>query len=148
MAKVNNNVAEAQGAEATTAQTTEVETISSELRSLDANRLAELQGMFDLFEEKATNEMRSLTAEYLKLQEKQVYNFVFTGLTTFVTDQGEEKEAAQLVDKANTLWISGAAVLVSACKKIKEVPAFVRIVTGDKVKSANGSYLSMEVKTL
>jgi hypothetical protein len=147
MAKANNNVENAQGAEATT---TAIETFNSstELTSLDANKLQELQEYFELFEAKDSQEMRSLTSEYLKLEENKVYNFVFTGMTTFTTDQGEEKEAAVLVDKANATFISGAAVLVNAFKKIKEVPSFVRIVTGSKQKGANGSYLAMEVKTL
>jgi hypothetical protein len=38
--------------------------------------------------------------------------------------------------------------LVSACKKITETPKFIRIITGGKTKTANGSYISMEVKSL
>lgn len=147
MAKVNNNVENAQGAEATTTDL-QVSNSNNELTSLDATKLAQLQEYFEHFEAKDSAEMRSLTSEYLQLETRKVYNFVFTGMTTFITDQGEEKEAALLVAKDQTQFINGSAVLVSACKKIKEVPAFVRIVTGEKVKSANGSYLSMEVKTL
>jgi hypothetical protein len=118
------------------------------LQSVDAEKLNNLLGLFQMFEEKAANEMRSLTSEYLKMEENKTYNFAFIGMTTFVTDEGEERPAATLLSKDNTQYIAGGAVLVSACKKIKEVPCFVRIITGSKVKTGAGSYLSMEVKPL
>jgi len=142
-----NKVDETQGAETTTEETG-LTTINENLVSIDHEKIQELQGLFQMFEEKETNEMASLTSEYLKIAENTTYNFIFVGMSTFTTDQGEERECARLVSKENQSFISGAAVLVSACKKITETPKFIRIITGGKTKTANGSYISMEVKSL
>jgi hypothetical protein len=142
-----NKVAETQGAETTT-QETGLQTVNENLVSIDHEKIQELQGLFKMFEQKETNEMASLTSEYLKMEENKSYSFIFVGMSTFTTDQGEERECARLISKENQSFISGAAVLVSACKKITKIPKFIKIITGGKTKTANGSYISMEVKSL
>lgn len=116
--------------------------------SNDNVKLNELKGYFEQFTAQETSVMRSLTADYLEMLENTTYNVICTGMTTFLTAEGEEREAAVLIDKENKTYINGGAVLVSSCKKLKDYPAFIRIITGTKVKSEKGKYLSMEVRTI
>jgi hypothetical protein len=106
-----------------------------------------LFGLFQQFEEKLSSELGSLTSEYLQLKENTEYDFIFTGLQTLEID-GKEVESAVLLDKERKQYTSGAIVLVNACKRLKKVPSFIRIITGEKVKTGAGSYLAMEVKSL
>jgi hypothetical protein len=140
MANKNTSV-EVQGTESTN------EVTSMQL-STDNLKLNELKGYFEQFSAQDTNVMRSLTADYLEMLENTTYNVICTGMTTFLTSEGEEREAVILIDKENKTYINGGAVLVSSCKKLKEYPAFIRIITGAKVKSEKGKYLSMEVRTI
>jgi hypothetical protein len=122
--------------------------VTSMQLSTDNLKLNELKGYFEQFSAQDTNVMRSLTADYLEIVENTTYNLICNGMTTFLTSDGEEREAAILIDKDNKTYINGGAVLVSSCKKLKEYPAFIRIITGAKVKSEKGKYLSMEVRTI
>ena len=121
---------------------------NNSLVTADAQKMAQLQNLFEMFEGQETGAMRSLTADYLEMKENSVYNFICSGMTTFLTSEGEQREAAILVDKENKTFINGGAVLVSSCKKLKEYPSLIRIITGDKVKSDKGKYLSMEIRTI
>jgi hypothetical protein len=140
MANKNTSV-EVLGTESTTE-------VSSMQLSTDNLKLNELKNYFEQFSAQDTNVMRSLTADYLEIVENTTYNLICNGMTTFLTSDGEEREAAILIDKDNKTYINGGAVLVSSCKKLKEYPAFIRIITGAKVKSEKGKYLSMEVRTI
>jgi hypothetical protein len=140
MANKNTSV-EVQGTESTN------EVTSMQL-STDNLKLNELKAYFEQFSAQDTNVMRSLTADYLEIVENTTYNLICNGMTTFLTSDGEEREAVILIDKENKTYINGGAVLVSSCKKLKEYPAFIRIITGAKVKSEKGKYLSMEVRTI
>jgi hypothetical protein len=140
MANKNTSV-EVLGTESTTE-------VSSMQLSTDNLKLNELKNYFEQFSAQDTNVMRSLTADYLEIVENTTYNLICNGMTTFLTSDGEEREAVILIDKENKTYINGGAVLVSSCKKLKEYPAFIRIITGAKVKSEKGKYLSMEVRTI
>jgi len=148
-----NKVDETLGAETTQAENTVIENTNTDLqvsttglqKSEHVEKFNQLTGYFDQFEQMEARDLESKTSEYLELAENQTYNFVFTGLVPFVTSEGEEREAASLVSKDGTNYINGGAVLVSACRKIKNTPCFVRIVTKQKIKSEKGKYLAMDV---
>ncbi len=92
--------------------------------------------------------LQELTQEYLQLKENQTYNVIFTGMTTFKGEAGKEVEAVLLYDEKGNSFINGNTVLVNSLKKITVLPCVARIVTGDKVKGQNGTYLDMRVITI
>jgi hypothetical protein len=140
-------VVEVQGTEATNEATnTDLQVSTTGLqKSEHVEKFNQLTGYFSQFEEMEAQDLESKTSVYLELEENKVYNFIFTGLVPFVTSEGEERQAAALISKTNESFINGGAVLVSACRKIKNFPCFIRIVTKDKIKSDKGKYLAMDV---
>lgn len=98
----------------------------------------------------SNEQLQTLTQEYLQLKENATYNMVFTAMTTFKGEKGGEVPAVVLVDVKGQTYINGNTVLTNSLSKVRQMPALVRIVTGDMVKSASGTgkYLDMEVFVL
>jgi len=132
MSKQENKATEAQGAEiATTNGNDLVETWANNIKA---------------FAEVEIKDFIELSSSYLKFQENTRYNLVATGLTTFVDDNGEEKAAVSLMNENKESLINANAVLVNSVKKLADsLPAGIVVLTGGKIKGANGSYLSMKV---
>jgi len=98
------------------------------------------------FSEVEIKDFIELSSSYLKFEENKRYNLVATGLTTFVDDNGEEKAAVSLMNENKESLINANAVLVNSVKKLADtLPAGIVVLTGGKIKGANGSYLSMKV---
>lgn len=102
------------------------------------------------FSSVSNEQLQTLTQEYLQLKPNATYNLVFTAMTTFKGEKGGEVPAVVLVDKDGQTFINGNTVLTNSLSKVRQMPALVRIVTGDMVKSASGTgkYLDMEVFVL
>ena len=133
MSKQENKVTEAQGAEVALANN------GNDLVETWANNIK-------AFSEVEIKDFIELSSSYLKFQENTRYNLVATGLTTFVDDNGEEKAAVSLMNDNKESLINANAVLVNSVKKLADsLPAGIVVLTGGKIKGANGSYLSMKV---
>jgi hypothetical protein len=133
MSKQEKNVTEAQGAEVALANN------GNDLVETWANNIK-------AFSEVEIKDFIELSSSYLKFQENTRYNLVATGLTTFVDDNGEEKAAVSLMNENKESLINANAVLVNSVKKLADsLPAGIVVLTGGKIKGANGSYLSMKV---
>jgi hypothetical protein len=102
------------------------------------------------FSQVDASKLQGLTQEYLQLKENNTYNFCFTQRTTFKGDKGGEVAAVVLVDEKGLSFINGNTVLVNSLSKVKQMPCFVRIITGKLIKSASGAgkYLDMEIFAL
>lgn len=134
MSKQENKATEAQGAEIAIANENGNDLVETWANNIKA------------FSEVEIKDFIELSSSYLKFQENTRYNLVATGLTTFVDDNGEEKAAVSLMNENKESLINANAVLVNSVKKLADsLPAGIVVLTGGKIKGANGSYLSMKV---
>ncbi len=100
----------------------------------------------ELFEGADGSGLEDLNAEYLNFQEGSIYNFVATEIYNTMLD-GKNVDVVKLYEKGGRTCISGATVLVSAAKRLKQLPAFMRVEVKGKKKSAAGSYFDLSIKT-
>ena len=92
-------------------------------------------------------------AKFITLEPSKTYVFLAVGTervnSEFSKDPDGMTDAAQLIDELGNRWLCGQAVLVSTIKKftpeqLSEGVA-LKVVCGEKVKGANGSYLAMQI---
>jgi hypothetical protein len=103
---------------------------------------------FDFAEQQDPEKMRALTgAEWLKLEEFGTFTFAFTGMDTAETSEGTT-EVVKLTDKEGKEWISSLAVLLSVCKKLTQIPTFLKIVYASDKKGENGKYKDLKIFAL
>jgi len=100
---------------------------------------------FDIMMKDNAN-LESLSSEYFKFEKKGMYGFVVEGIET--TDIGDKKvEIVKLRDKEGRQLVNGDKVLVSACKRLKQIPAFIKVTYKSDIKNATGTYKDLEVHT-
>lgn len=103
---------------------------------------------FDFAEEQQTTNLKPLSgAEWLKLENFGTYTFAFMGMSTAQTESGEI-EVVKLADRNGAEYISSLAVLISVCKKLQQIPTFLKIVYADDKKGANGKYKDLKIFSL
>jgi len=110
-----------------------------------------LDKMFENMEKKETKDTFELTSNYIDFADFQAgeeRNYIFTGFTTFVDDNGETKPAVTLMDKNRKMWVCASIVTVKSLQKIEKTPCPVRIKVNGKVKGKNGSYYDTNVYVL
>ena len=97
--------------------------------------------------------LQEQTADYFDFSKKGSFNLVFEGMseTTMmdrVTGKPKTIEIVKLKDKDNKRYIAGGAVLVNTCKRLDQIPSFIRVITtGEKIKGSGGDYYEMRVLT-
>lgn len=104
--------------------------------------------LLNAFEKVEAKDLQQLNAEYLKLEPKKSYGFIFNGMTTMTNNEGEELEVVVLVDKEANTFISGLTLLVNNLKKCTDIPCMVKVNTKEMVKTKNGSYQDMDIYTV
>jgi hypothetical protein len=103
---------------------------------------------FDFAESQATEKMKALTgAEWLKMESFGTFTFAFMGMDTAETEDGKV-EVVKLTDKSGKEFISSLAVLLSVCKKMQQIPTFIKIVYEQDKKGANGKYKDLKIFSL
>jgi hypothetical protein len=108
----------------------------------------EADSLIEKFESSEDDDLQKLNTDYISFEENTKYNFIFNGMTTMKTQEGEDLQCVVLIDKENVQHINGNKVLVNNLKRVTQIPCFVRIVTGKTIKGKNGSYLDMSVYVL
>ena len=101
------------------------------------------------FESTEQTNLVQINAEYAELKPNSVYNVIFTGMTTFKNREGKDVDAVEFIGKEGIKYISGLSVLVNACRRVKQMPCLIRIVTKNEVPSKQGGkYIDMNVFVL
>lgn len=104
-----------------------------------------LDQAFDIMMSDKAN-LESLSSEYFKFDKKGEYGFIVEGFDT-VTIQEKPVEIVKLRDREGKQLINGDKVLVSACKRLKQLPAFVKVTYKADIKNATGTYKDLEIQT-
>lgn len=102
---------------------------------------------FEMLDKADDRELQSLSSDYFTFDEVgQKVSFIATGFDT-ATIQGKDVEVVKLSDKDGKSYINGDKVLVSACKRLSILPAYVRIEYVKDIKNKVGTYKDLAVKT-
>jgi hypothetical protein len=104
--------------------------------------------MIDALENVSDEHFEDATSEYLELKEGEIFNGLFTGMTTFTNDKQQEIEAVLLTGKENRKYIYAGAVVVGSLKKVTQMPCLIRLTHKGKVKGKNGTYHDIQVQVL
>lgn len=116
------------------------------------NRLEMLNDDFNLegfFKHMAENEGQEVTGNYLKLSDFKIGEknlFIYTGATTIEVD-GNKLDAVQLIAENRQRYVTAAAVVVSACRKIETTPCGLCIIVDGKTRGTKGEYYNARVFT-
>lgn len=110
------------------------------------NSLTASADFFAKMKEKDTSELVEETGDYFPMKENEEYNFICHGIDT-ATIEDKVLNVVRLEDENGKKYIHGAVVLVNAMMKRTAFPCPIRIVTGNKKKSAKGQYLDLRVFT-
>jgi hypothetical protein len=108
---------------------------------------------FEILEKAPDEAMNTINGQYLELELGKTYNVVLEGFDTIsVTDKftktKKDVEVVKLRDRNNQLLLCGAATVVSSCKRVEQLPAWIRIIVADKKKKGDGGdYYDTTVKT-
>jgi hypothetical protein len=102
---------------------------------------------FDIMKNAKDSELTELTGDYLEFKAVgEVKDLLFTGMT-HVTIDGKTMDAVELMDERGAKFVYSGIVVVSACKKLTQMPCYVRLIYKEDVKSANGVYKNIRVLT-
>jgi hypothetical protein len=109
------------------------------------------QQCLEILESTPSEALQEQTSEYFDFSKKGEYNLVFEGMdkTTFEKNGvKKEVEIVKLKNKNNQRFIAGGAVLVNTCKRLTQIPSFIRVITtGEKISGTGGDYYEMRVLT-
>lgn len=105
-----------------------------------------MQEAFKIIEGADKSSLKDVSRQYFKFEEKGEYIFLFTGFSKFSKD-GQEVEVVELTDKDGNDYVNGDVMLVGACKRLTQVPAFMYIKYVEDIRSPKGSYKKLIVKT-
>lgn len=101
----------------------------------------------ELLEQANPDALQELTSEYFTFEKKDVvHHFMVLGLET-AQIKGKNVEVVKLKDKSGNVNINGDKVLVSACRRLQQLPAYIRVVYTGDTKTAEGTYKNLTVKT-
>lgn len=130
-----------------TAKKNEAAENENAVSNLEQNAVAAVDG-FDAISFEFENEAQvvEVSAAYLTMQQGEVDNFIFTGMST-ATFEGEEKTVVNLLSRNKESFIAANAVLVNTLKKIQP-PALVRIACMGSVGTGNSKYTNFKVYTI
>jgi len=106
----------------------------------------DIDDMWEALENAPDSGFEVLNGNYWKPKESTNYNMTYEGLDSMTTKDGDVL-CVKLKDKEGNRYIFSGKVAVKSLKGV-EPPAFVRIKTGHKVKTAKGEYLNMEIIAL
>lgn len=102
---------------------------------------------FDMLENCNPEQLQELTQEYFSFDKPgQIISFVVEGFDT-ATIQAKPVEVVKLRSKDHAAFINGDKVLVSSCKRLKLLPAWIRVEYKGDIKNATGTYKNLIVKT-
>jgi hypothetical protein len=102
---------------------------------------------FRILRETKDSELQEMTGEYLSFEKVgETKDLYFTGLTTLTIDD-KTMDAAQFTDETGQNFVYLGVVVVSACKRLTQVPCYVRLKYVSDEKSANGTYKNIRVFT-
>lgn len=102
---------------------------------------------FDMLATSPDAALSELAVEYFSFDKPgQVVNFVVEGHGSFEKD-GKIVEVVNLRDREGKQYINGDKVLVSATKRLNQLPAFVKVTYVKDQKSDKGTYKELSVKT-
>lgn len=102
---------------------------------------------FEMMENADDKDLQALTSDYFAFDKPgQVVSFVVLGFDT-ATLQGKQVEVVKLADKEGKQSINGDKVLVSSCKRLSILPAYIRVTYVKDIKNATGTYKDLLVKT-
>lgn len=104
-----------------------------------------IEQAFDIMMSDTAN-LESLSSEYFKFEKKGEYGFIVEGFDT-VSIQDKPVDIIKLRDREGRQLINGDKVLVSACKRLKQLPAFVKVTYKGDIKNATGTYKDLEIQT-
>lgn len=101
---------------------------------------------FDLMESENAG-LVDLTSEYLTFETVgEIQSLVVMGFD-FATFQGKQVEVVKVKDRAGNSLINGDKVFVSSCKRLTQLPAWVKVTYVADVKNTQGTYKSLKVQT-
>lgn len=102
---------------------------------------------FDLLDGAPEAALQELAASYYTFEKVgETVGFVVEGFTMMEKD-GKQIEVAQLRNRDGESFINGDKVLVSACKRLGQLPMFIRVTYRKDIKSDKGTYKDLSVKT-
>lgn len=102
---------------------------------------------FDILNGTPDAALTELAASYFSFDKVgQVEGFVVEGFNTMEKD-GKKVEIVQLRNRDGESFVNGDKVLVSACKRLGQLPMFVKVTYRKDIKSDKGTYKDLSVKT-
>lgn len=89
----------------------------------------------------------SVSQDYFTFEKKDTpVSFVVEKIGT-TTMQGKEVEVVYLRTKDGQSYVNGDKVLVSSCKRLNQLPAWIKVTYTGDTKTSVGSYKNLTVKT-
>jgi len=102
---------------------------------------------FDILKSAKTEELSEVTGDYLTFDKVgQQKDLLFTGMTKVTIDE-KTMDAVEFVDEDGKKFVYSGVVVVGACKKLTQIPCYVRLIYKEDVKSASGTYKNIRVLT-
>lgn len=104
---------------------------------------------FEMLDKADMSALVDLSQEYYKfenMQEGEAVSFVCTGFGEFVKDE-KVVPIVQLTDKEGRNFINGDKMLYSQCKRLSQLPAWIKVIYEGTQKNASGTYKKLRVVT-
>lgn len=102
---------------------------------------------FDLLESADEKQLVDLTSDYFTFEKKgETHSFIVEGISE-ITIKNKAVKVAKVRNREGKSLLIGDKVFVSACERLQQLPAYVRVTyTGDKA-NANGEYKEFIIKS-
>ena len=101
---------------------------------------------FDILESADGSMMQDLSSEYFKFDKHGEYHFVVESIDTALI-QEKQIEVVRMKDREGNNLMNGDKLFVNGCKRLEQLPAYVRVYYTGDVKNKVGSYKTLVVKT-